>query len=62
METDPVSEMSCFVVCKIPDDGKVPKTSNPVYFSRVVGRVLTKNDERIANKKEYRMSRAIIFI
>jgi hemolysin-activating ACP:hemolysin acyltransferase len=32
------------------------------YFSRVVGRVLTKSDERIANKKEYRMSHAIIFI
>jgi hypothetical protein len=29
-ETDPVSETSCFLVSRIPDDGKVEKTSNPV--------------------------------
>jgi hypothetical protein len=26
METDPVSETSCFLVSRIPDDGKSPKT------------------------------------
>jgi hypothetical protein len=26
METDPVSEMSCFLVFRIPDNGKSPKT------------------------------------
>jgi hypothetical protein len=31
METDPVSEMSCFIFSRIPDDGQSPK--NPVILS-----------------------------
>jgi hypothetical protein len=33
IETDPVSETSCFLVSRIPDDGKVKKNSNSVLYS-----------------------------
>jgi hypothetical protein len=34
-ETDPVSEMSCFLISRIPDDGRVQKkkNSNPVCYT-----------------------------
>jgi hypothetical protein len=31
METDPVSEMSCFYFQELPDDGKVPKILYALY-------------------------------
>jgi hypothetical protein len=33
-----VSEMSCFLVSRIPDDGKVQKNSNPVTYSKCLER------------------------
>jgi hypothetical protein len=58
-EPDPVSETSCFLVSRIPDDGKVQKkNSNPVYdYSFILsGKRLCQIDHLLNVNSRHRIS------